>query len=155
MKKKIIIAISFFLGIIIIISVAFWFFSRKTNVTPMPRIPTTTIPEVSNPPFIITAPSIVPQQNMRSDAPAEEWQQALEQYKGDEPDFYLMNFATYTGKTFNISYQFKKTPTEHYGFTATLTGSNKAGAKQDVMTWIKSTGLTDAQISTLDIQYVE
>lgn len=131
------------------------FFSKKKASTQTSIVPTSSIIQISNAPFIVTTPSAVPQQDTRSDAPAQEWQQALEQYRGDEPDFYLMNFATYTGKTFTMSYQFKKTPTEHYAFTAKLTGPDRVKAKQDVISWIKSTGLTDAQISTLDIQYIE
>ena len=143
------------MAIIVIFVALFGFFSKKGNITTMPISPTSTEPGVTRTPFIVTTPSVVPQQSVRSDAPAQEWQQALEQYKGSEPDFYLMNFAIYNGNTFNMTYQFKKTPTEHYAFIATLTGSDKIKARQDVISWIKSTGLTDTQISTLDIQYVE
>ncbi len=112
----------------------------------------TTVPSPSSS-FSITPTSTTPP-DTGSQAPIEEWNQALEQYKIDDPDFYLANFAAYKSNTFAINYFFKSTPQEHYAFRVELFGTDRIQAKRDTIEWIALQGLTQEQIDQLDIEYV-
>lgn len=151
MKKKVtFIGIAMLCGLIVFIIVLV---ARKPNTPSNPQNLITPAPENTTP-FIVISPTVIITEN-RSDAPAQEWQESLQQYKIDQPDFYLMNYATYRSDSFSIRYIFKKKPTEHYAFIITLKTSDKNQAKQNAINWITSKGLRNEQIQQLDIEYRE
>lgn len=85
--------------------------------------------------------------------PSEEPQKTDELLKKDRPDAFLSNKMPYKTAEFGVVYSFKSSPTGHFAFTVTLTGENKDIAKTMFVNWVKSFGITDAQIDQLDITY--
>lgn len=71
----------------------------------------------------------------------------------NQPDLYLYNQVPYTTATFAVSGSFQSTPQNHFAFIVTLERTNTDKSKQDFINWVKSLGLTDQQIQTLDISY--
>lgn len=108
----------------------------------------TTVPIVTN---TFPTPTVV---DIGSEAPVEQWTEALEQYKGSDPAFYLANFANYKSDTFSINYFYKTTPQGHPAFRIELYGTDRIQAKQEAINWIASQGLTQDQINILDIEYI-
>lgn len=70
------------------------------------------------------------------------------------PDTYLSNNMPYTGTLFHVSYSYTQAPNSHIYFTVLLYGSDQSQAKAEFSTWVKSFGITDDQITTMDIRYV-
>jgi methionine-rich copper-binding protein CopC len=81
---------------------------------------------------------------------------AINQINQDElqnaPDVYVSNQTPHSQSTFDVTSDFKSTPTGHYYFTVTLKGDPNA-AKNDFTTWLKSIGLNGSQIGSLDVVY--
>ena len=65
------------------------------------------------------------------------------------PDSYVAGGTPYTQGAFSITSTYVDQP-PHYAFTVHAPG---IPARNDFILWLKSLGLTDAQISTLDITY--
>lgn len=72
--------------------------------------------------------------------------------KENYPDVFLANKTPYKNDSFSVSSAFAKTPKEHFYFTVILKGE-ETKSKNEFLDWLKSQGLTDTQISTLDIRY--
>ena len=69
------------------------------------------------------------------------------------PDIYISNEMPYTGDLFHVSYSYTASPNSHIYFSVLLYGNNQNAAKQDFVSWVKSLGITDQQINTMDIRY--
>ncbi len=153
MKKKTLIIVIIALGIIMI---GLLYLLSNNSRKPNTSFEIITPPVLSGSQFVVITPTTpLSIEQGRSEAPAEEWQKALDQYKINQLDFYVANFATHDDTTFQMRYIFKKIPHEHYAFIITLVGTDKNKAKQDAIDWIKSKELTDEQIKSLDITYNE
>lgn len=68
------------------------------------------------------------------------------------PDIFLSNKTPFSSSDFSVSSDFTDTPTSHFFFTVSLEG-NQSISKQDFLSWVRQQGLTDQQISSLDIRY--
>lgn len=68
------------------------------------------------------------------------------------PDVFLERRTPYSESLFSVTSAFSDQTTYYY-FTVALVGDDKEKAKQAFINWIKSTGMKDQQISTLDIRY--
>lgn len=68
------------------------------------------------------------------------------------PDLYLSNQTPFTNNFFSISYEFVKTPKEHFRFTVELKGDEKT-AKEEFRKWLITLGFNSDQIDKLDIVY--
>lgn len=77
-----------------------------------------------------------------------------DQYNKDNyPDAFIAVRTPYSVPDFSITSDYAKQPTEHFFFTVTLKSNNQDLAKQSFLNWLKSTGLNDQQIQSLDIRY--
>lgn len=85
--------------------------------------------------------------------PSGEPQKTDDLLKKDRPDAFLSNKMPYSTTDFKAVYAFKSAPTGHFAFTVTLLGTNKDASKLSFINWVKSFGITDAQINQLDITY--
>ncbi len=72
--------------------------------------------------------------------------------KIQHPDIFLSNQTPYASLSFSIISTFTPSPTGHYYFTVSLL-AEKTFAKNAFLSWVKNLGLTDQQISSLDITY--
>lgn len=72
----------------------------------------------------------------------------------NHPDIYLVNQAPFETSAFYISSRFETTPTEHFVFRVELKGADRAAARLEFENWLKFLGLTEDQIGTLDIEYI-
>ncbi len=73
------------------------------------------------------------------------------------PDVYLSNKIednSNTNTDFSVTYDYTPAPEGHFYFIVTSNIADKNQAKQEFLDWVKSTGLTDQQIQTLDIKYL-
>lgn len=69
------------------------------------------------------------------------------------PDIFLVNNTPYKGTLFEIvKHDFTTTPKPHNYFIVTIKGQINA-AKASVVSWLKSLGLTQTQINSLDLRY--
>lgn len=68
------------------------------------------------------------------------------------PDVYLSNNLPYTNTSFSVDYEFAAGPPSHFAFNVTLLG-DKNVSREDFLAWVRSKGLTDSQIGSLDITY--
>jgi hypothetical protein len=75
-----------------------------------------------------------------------------ESTKNARPDVFLSNYTPYTSSTFSVASDYKTDPTGHFFFTVTIHGDQNSG-RADLTNWMKSLGLTDSQIQSLDITY--
>lgn len=69
------------------------------------------------------------------------------------PDAYLASKTPYGTLDFSVSSAVTSDTPAHFYFTVQLSQNSYNQAKQEFITWIKSTGLTDEQIQSLDIRY--
>ena len=72
----------------------------------------------------------------------------------NHPDVFLSNQTPYKGSSFTITSEFKSTPSGHFAFKVSLTGSDKSLAKNEFYNWLTSLQLTGQQITLLDIEYI-
>lgn len=71
--------------------------------------------------------------------------------KANQPDVFVANITPYQTKDFSVDTTYVDgTPYGHYGILVTV---KTPSGKQNFLDWLTSLGLTDQQISTLDIQY--
>ncbi|MGH7245671.1 MAG: Ig-like domain-containing protein [Candidatus Levyibacteriota bacterium] len=70
----------------------------------------------------------------------------------NHPDIFLSSQLPQDTNTFSADYRFTQIPYAHYAFTVTAKIDANA-AKTDFISWMKSLGITDEQIQTLDITY--
>lgn len=84
--------------------------------------------------------------------PSGAYEQEQNFQKQTYPDLFLKNQTPYSDSYFSITGAYKSTPTGHFAFTVVLTGDHTA-SQNDFLSWLKSLGLTDSQIQTLDISY--
>ena len=68
------------------------------------------------------------------------------------PDVYVSNKTPYSTNDFSVTADISQT-TGNFNFTVTLTGPDKNQDQQDFLNWVRSLGLTEAQINTLEITY--
>lgn len=73
--------------------------------------------------------------------------------KQNNPDVFLANKTPFSTTDFSVTNEFASEPSEHFRFTIFLTEPNKEIARQKAVEWIKSIGLTDEQITSLDIDW--
>ncbi len=66
------------------------------------------------------------------------------------PDVYLAGFVPYQDGDFSVSSQFSASPSGHYVFLVTPISAN---AKGGFLSWLHGLGLTDQQISRIEINY--
>lgn len=71
----------------------------------------------------------------------------------NHPDVYLSNNTPFTTVDFSITSAYQAQPTGHFAFTVMLKGSDLNTAKIKANNWMRSLGLSDSQIQTLDITY--
>jgi len=69
------------------------------------------------------------------------------------PDLFISNKTPYQNEYFAITYTFKTQPSGHFAFTVQLK-NDRAKAQQEFASWLTAQGLTNTQISTLDITYI-
>lgn len=75
--------------------------------------------------------------------------------RDSRPDVFLSNKIPFSNSDFSIILGgYKTNPSGHFYFIVTLKNPNQNIAKASVNTWLKSLGLTDTQISSLDIIYL-
>lgn len=72
--------------------------------------------------------------------------------KSFAPDVFVANHAPYSTNDFSVSSNHQDTPPEHYYFSVFLNGDQNI-TKQAFLGWLKSLGLIDSQIASLDISY--
>ena len=65
----------------------------------------------------------------------------------------MANQTPYDAVLFSVAAQFVPDIPAHNAILVTLKSDDKEGAKQSFMNWLKSLGLRDEQISSLDIRY--
>lgn len=75
--------------------------------------------------------------------------------KQNHPDVYLSNMTPYESDSFNIYSDFKTEPSGHFYFLVYLNKNDVNSARNQFIAWIKKSGLTEAQIQGLDIQYFQ
>jgi hypothetical protein len=100
--------------------------------------------------FRTVGPTATPVPNTRDEKLIQDINQSD---KTNNPDVYLSNQTPYQTSDFSIDSVFKKEPTGHYGFIVKITSNDQDGTKAKLLEWIRSTGLSDTQIQTLDITY--
>lgn len=77
--------------------------------------------------------------------------QIEEDNRTKHPEVFLANKMPYQTTNFSINFYYKES-IQTFAFTV-LSSEDQQQGKTDALAWIKSTGLTDAQIATLDIAY--
>lgn len=100
--------------------------------------------------FKTTGATPTPLPNTRP--PQSDIDQENQQQIQSAPDVYVSNQTPHNGGTFSVTSDYKSTPTGHFYFTVTLIG-DPTTAKNDFINWLKSLGLNDSQISSLDVVY--
>lgn len=73
--------------------------------------------------------------------------------KTNYPDVFLANLSPYETSSFKMTVTFVSYPTGHYRINVEAKVTEEEKAKQDFLTWVKNQGLTDQQVSSLDIVY--
>lgn len=68
------------------------------------------------------------------------------------PDVFLSNKMPYENESFSATYTFVSQTPSHFAFTIDPKGTTE-NARSSFINWAKSLGLSDAQISSLDISY--
>lgn len=72
----------------------------------------------------------------------------------NNPDVFLSNQTPFENEYFSVISEFKTAPSGHFAFQVTSKVQDTTLSKTEFTAWLKSLGLTDAQIATLDIQYL-
>lgn len=108
---------------------------------------TSRIPEVYT--FTTSGPPGVYQPDTQPSGAAEKQQKFLRE---NYPDIYLRGFIPYKAASFSITSDYRLEPEGHYYFVFTLLG-DKEKSKTEAVAWLRSLGLTEAQIQSLDISY--
>ncbi len=85
--------------------------------------------------------------------PSGEPQRTDELLRQNHPDNLIANHLPYATSDFKAAYTYKTAPTGHFAFTVTALGTNRDTSKTAFIVWVKSFGITDAQIGQLDITY--
>lgn len=70
-----------------------------------------------------------------------------------EPDIFLSNNLPYQTTDFAASAAFTSSPTDHFYFIVLVISGNPDVTKQKFLAWVQSLGITQQQISQLDIRY--
>lgn len=94
--------------------------------------------------------AVKPPPDTYSDIPAkaeEDWT------KKDRPDVFLYNKTPFENDDFMIKGFLKTSPKEQFYFLVNFKTGNTSGNQQKTLMWIKSQGLTDDQIKTIEILY--
>lgn len=73
------------------------------------------------------------------------------QLRNNRPDIYLSNYTPFTDSDMSITSSFQTTPTGHFRFTVEKLSNTIP--QTAFSNWAKSKGLSDAQISGLDVVY--
>jgi len=73
--------------------------------------------------------------------------------KNNHPDIYLSNQLPFETTTTKIIAVFVKTPQGHYRIIVRSKSGDKEKSRTEGINWMKSKGLTNAQINNLDVQY--
>lgn len=84
--------------------------------------------------------------------PEELIEQSGQFQKQKYPDVYLSNQTPYSNDNFSIVSEYTLSPAGHFYFTVILKG-DKTKSKENFIDWLRSLGLTNSQISALDIRY--
>lgn len=91
--------------------------------------------------------------NIVSDTGAVQYARQEEKLLQSTPDRFLTYNVPYSTNSFSITVGgYNKTPTGHYYFYIKIK-TDKQSAQNDFNSWLKTLGLTDDQIKTLDIAY--
>lgn len=131
--RKLVIIGSILIGLIVLLSLLFSFLRKPdteiTSSTPTP------------------SPVIFPNTNLIGEA-----QKEKEYELSERPDLFLSNNCPYSTPEFEISYTFEKEPEGHFAFTVDTRGNRDQGTRA-LGQWLRSLGLSEAAISSLDITY--
>jgi len=79
--------------------------------------------------------------------------EAEEQERINHPDIYITNKTPYENDSFSITSDFEPKTPAHYYFTVVSKTNNAASTAQAVDAWLQLQGLTEEQITQLDIRY--
>jgi hypothetical protein len=156
MKNKIVfIVLGGFILIILLITIVLSIFSKKQTSPGSPQ--QTSI--FNNLPFIGSRNTNAPI-NSNSEAIGNTREEELIQdetnfQKQKHSDIFLSNLTPYESNMFKIYSDYKTEPTGHFYFLVYLDKNDTTTARTQFSTWLKSNGLTDTQIQSLDIQYFE
>lgn len=116
-------------------------------------------PLTSTPPLPTSSPYDYPTPTLSSTKynPDTQTEGAAEQerkfLRKEHPDIFLYSRTPYENPDFSVTSHFKNEPTGHFTFTVVLKTTNKEEAKTKFIEWVKSFGISEEQIPTLDITY--
>lgn len=107
---------------------------------------------LTNSVFTTTGPTTTPPPNT---APSGFIEEQEEFQRKNYPDVFLSNKAPFETDTFSVTSDYTSEPTDHFYFIVSLKGPDHEKAKENATNWVKSLGLTEEQINSLDITYRE
>lgn len=96
--------------------------------------------------------STITDPNSPSPSPDIAQEVTLEEQRVFFPDQYVDNFLPYQTTDFSVAGAWTDQPAGHFYAIVALSG-NQQQAKQDFITWLQSIGITNTQLSKLDIRY--
>ncbi|NTU72823.1 Ig-like domain-containing protein [Candidatus Roizmanbacteria bacterium] len=105
-------------------------------------------------PYIFSFTTIGPTPTLVPDTSSQEAAQEEDQFQLKyHPDVYVSNQVPYETNDFKITTEFKSSPRGHFAFTVLLKNTDMEKSKVALFTWLKSLGLQDIDIKSLDIIY--